>query len=139
MIVASASTQAFPVLGMLVLLPLVGAAAVLLLPRSRVELVRPVAVLFMSGAAAAAGWMIAVYPVASGGFEMIVDQPWVAAWGISWKLGVDGISLFLLGLTALLFPLGALAVDPGHDHKAYYMWLLLLEFGCLGVFSALDL
>ena len=139
MILAAASTQAFPVLGMLVVLPLLGAAAVLLLPRSRVELVRPVAVLFMSGAAAVAGWIIVEYPVASGGFEMIVDQTWVAAWGISWKLGVDGISLFLLALTALLFPLGALAVDPGHDHKAYYVWLLLLEFGCLGVFSALDL
>ena len=139
MILAAASAQAFPVLGMLVILPLLGAAAVLAVPRSRVELARPVAVLFMSATAAVAGWILAEYPVASGGFEMLVDQSWVSAWGISWKLGVDGISLFLLALTALLFPLGALAVDPGHDHKAYYVWLLLLEFGCLGVFSALDL
>ena len=139
MILAAASTQAFPALGMLVVLPLIGAAAVLLVPRTRADMARPVAVLFMSATAAVAGWIIAEYPVASGGFEMLVDQSWVAAWGFSWKLGVDGISLFLLALTALLFPLGALAVDPGHDHKAYYAWLLLLEFGCLGVFSALDL
>ena len=133
-------SPSFPVLGLLVVLPLVGAAAVLLVPRSRVELVRPVAVLFMTAVAAVAGWMVVDFSAAAGGgFELLTEHVWVAEWGISWKLGVDGISLFLLALTALLFPLGALAVDPGHDHKAYYVWLLLLEFGCLGVFSALDL
>ena len=133
-------SPSFPVLGLLVVLPLVGAAAVLAVPRSRVELVRPVAVLFMTAVAAVAGWMVVDFSAAAGGgFELLTEHVWVADWGISWKLGVDGISLFLLALTALLFPLGALAVDPGHDHKAYYMWLLLLEFGCLGVFSALDL
>ncbi len=137
---AEAMSPSFPVLAMLVVLPLLGAAAVLLLPRSRVELVRPVAVLFMTAAAAVAGWMVVDFSAApGGGFELLTEQVWVADWGISWKLGVDGISLFLLALTALLFPLAALAVDPGHDHKAYYVWLLLLEFGCLGVFSALDL
>ena len=139
MTLATSTAQAFPALGMLVVLPLVGVAAVLLVPRRLPQLVRPVALAHMAAVAAVAGWIIAEYPVASGGFEMIVDQTWVAAWGLGWKLGVDGISLFLLGLTALLFPVAAVATDPGHDQRAYYVWLLLLEFGCLGVFSALDL
>ena len=56
-----------------------------------------------------------------------------------WHLGVDGISLFLVVLTGVLFPLAILGADPHHDPKPYYAWLLLLEAGCLGVFLALDL
>ena len=32
-----------------------------------------------------------------------------------------------------------LGAKPHHDHKAFYAWLLLLEFGCLGTFLSLDL
>ena len=39
----------------------------------------------------------------------------------------------------MLFPIALLAVDPGHDDRAYYAWLLLLEAGVMGVFLALDL
>ena len=42
-------------------------------------------------------------------------------------------------LTALLFPIALVATDPGHDKKAYFAWLLMLEAGCLGAFVALDL
>ena len=59
--------------------------------------------------------------------------------GISRHLGLDGISLFLVVLTGLLFPLVILAVIPEHDPKPYYAWLLPLQAGCLGVFVALDL
>src|SRR5207237_8008606 len=52
---------------------------------------------------------------------------------------VDGISLFLVVLTGVLFPLAILGADPHHDSKQYYAWLLILEAGCLGVFLALDL
>jgi NADH-quinone oxidoreductase subunit M len=38
-----------------------------------------------------------------------------------------------------MFPIALLATDPGHDNKAYFAWLLLLEAGCLGAFVALDL
>ena len=67
------------------------------------------------------------------GFQFVdthVDQ----GVGISWHLGVDGISLFLVVLTGLLFPLAMLGVAPHHDQKPFYAWLLLLEAGCLGVF-----
>jgi NADH-quinone oxidoreductase subunit M len=47
--------------------------------------------------------------------------------------------LFLVVLTGLLFPLAMIAVNPGHDSKGYYAWLLLLQAGCFGVFVALDL
>ena len=62
--------------------------------------------------------------------------PWIERLGISWHLGVDGISLFLLVLTGLLFPLAILAVKPDHDPKPYYAWLLVLMAGSMGVFVA---
>ena len=52
---------------------------------------------------------------------------------------MDGISLFLVVLTGVLFPIAIVACDPPHDAKAYYVWLLVLETGCLGVFLSLDL
>ena len=52
---------------------------------------------------------------------------WIEPWGISWHLGVDGISLFLVVLTGVLFPLAIVGVDPHHDEKPYLAWLLLLR------------
>ena len=58
---------------------------------------------------------------------------------IKFYLGVDGISLFLVVLTGILFPIALFAAKPEHDEKGYYLWITLLEAGCLGVFVALDL
>jgi len=73
------------------------------------------------------------------GFQFMSEHVWIRSFGISWKLGVDGISLFLVVLTLVLFPIAMLATGPAHDPKPYYGWLLLLEAGCMGVFLALDL
>ena len=59
--------------------------------------------------------------------------------GIAWNLGVDGISLFLVVLTGVLFPLALLGADPHHDAKPYMAWMLLLEAGLMGAFLSLDL
>ena len=64
---------------------------------------------------------------------------WIRDLGISWHLGVDGISLFLVVLTGVLFPIAILGAPAHHDEKPYFAWLLLLEAGCIGVFLALDL
>jgi NADH-quinone oxidoreductase subunit M len=73
------------------------------------------------------------------GFQQTSKHTWVESFGISWNLGVDGISLFLVVLTGVLFPLALIGVKPHHDTKSYMAWLLLLEAGCMGVFLALDL
>jgi len=72
-------------------------------------------------------------------FQFESEASWISSLGISWLAGVDGISLWLVVLTVLLFPLAILAVLPEHSPKPYYAWLLVLETGCLGVFVALDL
>ena len=52
------------------------------------------------------------------GFQFVSKHSWIEAWGISWHLGVDGISLFLVVLTGVLFPLAILGADPHHDEQA---------------------
>jgi NADH-quinone oxidoreductase subunit M len=120
-------------------LPFVGALVVALIPRGRVELHRVAALLFASGSGAITLWVLAAFDRHDAGFQFEVNRTWIADFGISWHLGVDGISLFLVVLTGLLFPLAIIAVAPHHDPKPYYAWLLVLQAGCTGVFAALDL
>ncbi|MDP6868843.1 MAG: NADH-quinone oxidoreductase subunit M [Acidimicrobiales bacterium] len=85
-------------------------------------------------------WLLSGFDLDHGAdLQFVSSGTWMADLGISWTLGVDGISLFLVVLTGVLFPIALLAVDPGHDDRAYYGWLLLLEAGVMGVFLALDL
>ncbi|HEX6167097.1 MAG TPA: NADH-quinone oxidoreductase subunit M [Acidimicrobiales bacterium] len=130
---------AFDILTALVVLPALGALAVVLVPRSRGELVRGVALLFTGGTGALALYLLAAFETGDAGYQFEVHRSWVSDLGIAWHVGVDGISLFLVVLTALLFPIAMLGATPHADAKAYHAWLLLLEAGCLGVFVALDL
>ncbi len=122
-----------------IVVPFLGALAVCLVPRARTELHRLVALLFSAGSGAITVWLLAAFDRHEDGFQFVVDRHWITDFGISWHLGVDGISLFLVVLSGLLFPLAIVAVTPHHDPKPYYAWLLVLQGGCVGVFCALDL
>ena len=122
-----------------VLLPFVGAVVVALIPSARVELHRLVALLFALGTGAVTLWLLADFQTHDAGFQYEVNRSWIPELGISWHLGIDGVSLFLVVLSGLLFPLAIIAVAPHHEPKPYYAWLLVLQGGCIGVFCALDL
>jgi len=129
----------FPILTALVALPAVGALAVALVPNRRAELHRLVALLFSVGAGALSLYLLADFDKGDAGYQFEINRSWIADFGISWHVGIDGISLFLVVLTGLLFPIALIGTSPQRDQKAYYAWLLILEAGCLGVFMALDL
>lgn len=78
---------------------------------------------------------------AAKGFQRTELIPWIPELGISYRLGVDGISLWLILLTTLLMPLTVLASFQSveKDTRRYYAFLLMLETGMLGAFVALDL
>ena len=59
--------------------------------------------------------------------------------GVRWYLGVDGISIFLVLLTAVLFPLAIVLGRNRENSRAYFAWMLLLEAACMGSFLSLDL
>ena len=132
-------SASFPVLTALVLLPVIGSFLVSVLTDRRPELVKLAATLFSVATAGISVWLLASFSTGEGGFQFVSHHEWIKAWGISWHLGVDGISLFLVVLTGILFPLVILGVDPHHDEKRYLAWLLLLEAGVMGSFLSLDL
>ncbi|RMH77719.1 MAG: NADH-quinone oxidoreductase subunit M [Actinomyces sp.] len=139
-LLAAAGAVGFPVATALVVLPAAGAVLVALLPRTRPDLVKQVAVVVSAATGAFTVWMVTAFDVdRAAEFQFVDRTDWISSLGISWHLGVDGISLFLVVLTGLLFPVVLAGVEPEHDPKPYYAWLLVLEAGSLGVFVALDL
>ena len=69
------------------------------------------------------------------------QRPWIPAWGISYHVGVDGLSLWLVILTTFLTPLCLLGSWSSIEKRVreFVVFMLLLEAGMIGVFVALDL
>ena len=136
---AAHSTMNFPVLTALILLPVLGSLLTALLSDRRPEYVKLAATLFSVATGGISIWLLSSFHQHTGDFQFVSQHDWIKAWGISWHVGVDGISLFLVVLTGILFPLVILGTDPHHDEKRYLAWLLLLEAGVMGSFLSLDL
>ncbi|HXX90603.1 MAG TPA: NADH-quinone oxidoreductase subunit M [Acidimicrobiales bacterium] len=135
---------AFPFLTVLVLLPAGAALVAALVPRVIGEHLQRTVVLAVGLAGTLATLALAVtvavrYQAGDGGYRMVTQHEWAPSIGVTWHLGVDGISLFLVLMAAVLFPLVLLGAAERRDPRGYVAWMLLLEAGCLGSFVALDL
>jgi len=140
LLAAATGSATFPLLTTIVVLPLIGAVTLLLLPSNRESYFKEVAFLFAAATAGITTWLMLEFDKAAAADMQFVDSwIWIERLGISWSLGLDGISLWLVVLTVALFPLVIVAIEAEHTPKAYFAWLLILEAGCLGVFLALDL
>ncbi|MFZ9628670.1 MAG: complex I subunit 4 family protein [Ilumatobacteraceae bacterium] len=140
MILASSNAPVeFPVLTLLVLLPALAAVVVAVLPKRHLDMIKVVALLSSVLTGAMSLWVLFSFDTGVEGFQYVSEHTWIEQWGISWHLGVDGISLLLVALTGVLFPLVIVGVDPHHDHRRYLAWMLLLEAGVMGSFLSLDL
>jgi NADH-quinone oxidoreductase subunit M len=133
------ASPSFPILPALIATPLIGALIIALVPRSRGDLFKPIALLTSITTAAISIYLLTSFETGDAGYQFVVDQTWISRLGISFHLGVDGISLFLIVLTGIIFPIAILGAKIDHDHKSYYGWLMVLMAGSMGVFSALDL
>ncbi len=134
----------FPLLSIIVFLPAIGAVVALFLGRNRAALkiwalVVTLAVLVLAGV------MLGFFDHDEAGFQFVDQLTWIEALGISYQVGVDGISLWMLLLAAFLCPVAVLVswkfLDDRPEMQAapFIFFLLLLETGVLGVFAALDL
>jgi NADH-quinone oxidoreductase subunit M len=76
----------------------------------------------------------------NGGFQFVERAEWIPSLGIQYYVGVDGISLLLIALTAVTGVVATLCSWDAVDDrvKQYYGMLLLLQTGMLGVFASLD-
>jgi NADH-quinone oxidoreductase subunit M len=86
-------------------------------------------------------WLLRNAHVRAGGYQFQEFATWIHFPPINYHLGVDGISLFLVLLTTFLTPISVLASWSSISHrvKEFFIMLLLLEVGIVGVFLSLDL
>ena len=136
-----------PYLTILVFLPLVG--GLLLIPAwKKQELLRRVALGVAVLELALAGYLALQAAALSNlpttglpGFFLLEDFPWIDSLGIRYTLGMDGISLLLVLLTAFITVVGMLVSWNSVQEKVgfHYLLLLVMESGIMGVFLSLDL
>jgi len=113
----------------------------LLLPQEKEELIKRVALFFTFVPLFLAVFLFIQYNRSISGLQFEYNTDWISAFNIHYHIGIDGLSVTLLLLTALLGPICVLAswrnIEKGI--KAYFALFLLLETGMIGFFCALDL
>ncbi|HHW75919.1 MAG TPA: NADH-quinone oxidoreductase subunit M [Xanthomonadaceae bacterium] len=119
--------------------PFFGAVLVSLLPTAQHRFIRGLA-LFYAGLALILAWsLLARFDRSTAAIQFAEQVVWSSTIGVSYALGVDGLSLPMVLLSTLLVPVALLASDGVRTGvKGYHAWLLTLEFAMLGVFMARD-
>jgi NADH-quinone oxidoreductase subunit M len=130
------------ILNTILFTPLVGAILMLFIPRERPDLHR-----WMGNIFACLGLLVSLpliwrfnTSIDAPRFQFLTDHDWIPSIGARYTLGIDGLSFLLVMLTTIL---GAIAVLSSWSaiqkrEKEYYILLLLLQTGMLGVFMSLD-
>jgi len=125
----------------LVLVPLVGGVAVLLLGRATDRLVHRTAFVISLVPFAMSLMVWAGFDAASADYQFVERHAWLPDFGISYHVGVDGISLLLVVLTTFLTPISLLCSweSIASRVKEFCFFMLALEAAMIGVFISLDL
>jgi NADH-quinone oxidoreductase subunit M len=125
----------------LVVVPVAGAALVLLLGRRRQAAARQVAMAASLVTFALSLVMWAAFDPASDAYQLVERYTWLPEFGISYHLGVDGISLLLVVLTTFLTPISLLCSWESIERRVaeFCVFMLTLEAAIIGVFLSLDL
>jgi len=132
--------DSLPLLSLVTFLPLVGGCVVAMLPAERTDLPRKVALLF-----AVLGFVVSLpllgYDASAAGIQFAERYYWVPSLGISWHLGIDGISLWLVMLTTFLGPVVILGAweAVAKRPREFFFYILALQTAMLGAFVAQNL
>ncbi len=127
-----------PILSIITFLPLLGAALILAL-RSSDSTTRSIALVVTLADFVLSLVLWANFDTSTADFQFVETADWLGG-GIGYKMGVDGISVLFVVLTALLMPISILASDAIHKRvREYIVAFLVLETLMIGVFCALDL
>ncbi len=129
-----------PLLSTIVWLPIVAAVVLALFPRDAANAIKGTGFV-VSLATFAISLGILPNFTDTPGFQLVEQHAWIPQWGISYSLGVDGISLWLVLLTTLLTPIVLLSSwNAIHKHpKEYVIAFLIMEAAMIGFFLAMDL
>jgi NADH-quinone oxidoreductase subunit M len=130
----------FPILSLITFFPLVGILFILFVNNERQDLIR-----WASFLTAVITFLISLplyflFDSTTWNMQFVEHIPWVKEFGVSYYVGIDGISILLILLTTFLSPLAILSTWTAVTDrvKGYMISLLFLEIGMLGVFCALD-
>jgi NADH-quinone oxidoreductase subunit M len=125
-------------LTVLLWLPLAAAVAGLVLPAGEA---RFGALLGSLAALVYAVVMLVRFDGGAQGLQFVIDKSWISELGIHYKLGVDGLNLFLIVLATILFfaTVAWSALREWERPRLFYLWLGLAETGVLGALMAQDL
>jgi len=127
-------------LSSLVFLPVVAAVLIAVLPRESVRLQKLFALVASTGIFLLSLLLLNGFQPTDA-MQFVENRPWIPAYGISYHLGIDGLSLWLVILTTFLTPLALLGSWSSITKRVreFNIFMLLLEAGMLGVFCSLDL
>ena len=165
----------FPYLTVTLAVPAAGALVLAVTPgasagasdadkRARNELFKWIALVFSVLTLAVTIAMMVSFKPGGPAFQFTQTYSWIPQFGIHYAVGVDGIALVLIGMTAVLMPVvvlaswndadpgprpgadgglaadgtGVLGVQPKYSVKTYFVWMLLLEAMVIGIFAATD-
>jgi len=128
------------ILTLIILVPLAGAVLVALLP-DRAKLPNWIALLTTLVSFVLTVHLPVHFVLGQGGFQFEINRPWIESPVISYHVGVDGLSLWLVVLTGFLAPVGVLASwnAIAERRKVFYSLFLVQQTAMVGVFVSLDL
>ena len=130
-------------LTLIMAIPLVGAALIATLPQTKSLLAKQMALGTTLIAAVATILMTVNFERANTDLQFVESYDWIKSFGIKYAVGVDGIALVLILMTALLTPIVVLAGWNESDNgrwstKTFYILILVLQTMSFGVFAATD-
>ncbi|MDI6715433.1 MAG: NADH-quinone oxidoreductase subunit M [Actinomycetota bacterium] len=131
--------MSYPLLTITIFLPLAGALLLQFIPRSQANVIRTIALLIALADLALGIPILTNYHLGQAGMQLVEKVSWIPSLGISYFVGLDGLSLPLYEMTLLLMVVSVLASWSIKDRvREHYSMLLLLAVGMLGTFAALD-
>jgi len=135
------SESNFPILTLITFFPLLGAVILLFIDKEKKETIRWVTLIVALGEFIFSLPLFWGFRLDFAGMQFVEKAPWIPEYGMSYFLGIDGISLFLVLLTTFLTLVSVIAcwTDIQEKVKEFMICLLFLETGMIGVFVALDL
>ncbi|HYN36067.1 MAG TPA: NADH-quinone oxidoreductase subunit M, partial [Actinomycetota bacterium] len=123
-----------------IFVPLIGALILGFLPKENESWFKWGALLITLVAFGVSLMVLANFSKSESGFQMVTSLEWIPDWNITYKTGIDGVSLWMVLLTTFLMPSAVLASwSVGKRVKPFFIFLLVLETGMLGVFTSLDM
>jgi NADH-quinone oxidoreductase subunit M len=132
--------MAFPVLSIIVFMPIAVGLILFMIPADRHREIRLLALMAATITLLLSVWTYLNYDVAQAGYQFVSKVPWIPALGISYHVGVDGLSMPLVLLTGVVMFTGVL-ISWGVDDRPreFFAFMFILATGVFGVFVSLDL